>query len=53
MVNAVTDDLAHAREAFALWRCEHGRGRIPDSLWSLALGLPSASQCLLRFVVWD
>ena len=53
MMNAVSDDLSRARDAFAAWRATHGRGRLPESLWSTALELPSASQCLLRGVVWD
>ena len=39
MITAVADDLTHAREAFAAWRSEHGRGRLPESLWALALDL--------------
>ena len=38
-LNSVTDDLSRARDAFAAWRSEHGRGRLPESLWALALDL--------------
>ena len=39
MMNAVADDLSRARQAFAAWRSEHGRGRLPAALWALALDL--------------
>lgn len=39
MMNAAADDLARARDAFAAWRSTHGRGRLPGSLWSMALEL--------------
>src|SRR5688572_30719683 len=39
MMQAISDDLSHARAAFEAWRAEHGRGRIPEHLWGLALAL--------------
>jgi hypothetical protein len=39
MMSAPADDLSYARDAFAAWRSEHGRGRLPEPLWALALDL--------------
>jgi hypothetical protein len=37
---ALPRDLAQARSQFEAWRCRRqGRGRIPDRLWALAVGL--------------
>lgn len=37
MTPSTPDPLTTAREAFAAWRVAHGRGRLPEALWTLAL----------------